>query len=77
MTPEGATEEARRSGGRYYAEHVRVSQDTEPQEHLQSILDAGEGKQWHLVGVVGGLPGGSMILFWDTERPSFGRTSRR
>lgn len=76
MSPEGATVEARKSGGRYYAEHVRVSQDTDPQEHLQGVLDAAEGKEWHLVGVAGGPSGGSLILFWDTRRPSFGRTSR-
>jgi hypothetical protein len=27
------------------------------------------------VGVVGGLPKGGIIFFWDTERPSFGRRS--
>ena len=54
---------------------MRASQDTEPQEQLQSVLDAAEEKEWHLVGVAGGLPDGGMILFWDTKRLSFGRTS--
>ncbi len=77
MPSERATEEVRSSGGgRYHAEHVRLSQETEPQEQLQGVLDAAEEKEWHLVGVAGGLPEGGMILFWDTKRPSFGRTSR-
>ena len=76
MPSERTTEEVRPSGGRYYAEHLRLSQETEPQQQLQSVLDAAEEKEWHLVGVAGGLPEGGMILFWDTKRPSFGRTSR-
>ncbi len=76
MPSERATEEVRPSGGRYHAEHVRLTQETEPQQQLQSVLDAAEEKEWHLVGVAGGLPEGGMILFWDTKRPSFGRTSR-
>ncbi len=76
MPSERTTEEVRPSGGRYYAEHVRLSQETESQQQLQSVLDAAEEKEWHLVGVAGGLPEGGMILFWDTKRPSFGRTSR-
>lgn len=75
MPTEKATEEVRPSGSRYYAEHVRLSQETEPQEQLQSVLEAAEEKEWHLVGVAGGLPEGGMILFWDTKRPSFGRTT--
>jgi hypothetical protein len=62
--------------GRYRAEYVRVSRETHPQEQLQGVLDAAEGKEWHLVGVAGGLADGGMILFWDSARPSFGRTSR-
>ncbi len=76
MSTGRATEEARPPGGRYYAEHVRLSQEVKPQEQLQGVLDAAEEKEWHLVGVAGGLPDGGMILFWDAKRPSFGRTSR-
>jgi hypothetical protein len=61
--------------GRYRAEYVRVTPETEPQQQLQGVLDAAERKEWHLVGVAGGLPEGGMILFWDSARPSFGRTS--
>jgi hypothetical protein len=46
-------------------------------EQTQEALDAGERKEWHLVGVSILLPEGGVILFWDISRPSFGRTSRR
>jgi hypothetical protein len=71
-----ATREDQATVGRYYAEHVRLSRDREPHEQLQGVLDAAEEKEWHLVGVAGGLPDGGVVLFWDTKRPSFGRTSR-
>jgi hypothetical protein len=63
------------SHGRYYAEYVRVTSRS-PEEQLQEALDAKEGKEWHLVGVAGGMQGGGVVLFWDTTRPSFGRTDR-
>ncbi len=75
MPSEGVIEEGHPSGGRYYAEHVRLNQGAEPQEQLQGVLNAAEEKEWHLVGVAGGLPDDGMILFWDTKRSSFGRTS--
>jgi hypothetical protein len=46
----------------------------EVQQQLQGVLDTAEEKEWHLVGVAGGLPDGGMVLFWDTKRPSFGRS---
>ena len=61
--------------GRYRAEYVQISRERPPQEQLQGVLDAAEAKKWHLVGVAGGLPDGGMILFWDSARPSFGRSS--
>ena len=75
MTPD---ETAARGGlphGRYYAEHVQVA-GNDPEAQLQEVLDAKVGKEWHLVGVAGGLRGGGVILFWDTTKPSFGRTDR-
>jgi hypothetical protein len=63
--------------GRYYAEYVQIVSVTEAQEQLRGVLDAGERKEWHLVGVAGGLPDNGMILFWDTARPSFGRRDYR
>ena len=68
------TDAGRQPYGRYYAEHVQVTSETEPQKDLQEVLDAGDRKEWHLVGVSGGLPGGGVILYWDTAAPSFGRS---
>ncbi len=62
-----------RTRTRYYAEYVRVNPD-EVEGQLQAVLDEKEAEEWHLVGVAGGLPEGGIILFWDTQRPSFGRT---
>jgi hypothetical protein len=63
--------------GRYYPEYVQIASATEVQEQLQGVLDDAERKEWHLVGVAGGLPNNGMILFWDTARPSFGRRDHR
>jgi hypothetical protein len=76
MPDEITTEKDQTSVGRYYVEHVRLSRDREPYEQLQGVLDAAEKKEWHLVGVAGGLTDGGVVLFWDTKRPSFGRSSR-
>ena len=70
---EPGTEEER-GHGRYYAEHVRITSG-DRQERLQALLDEKEAKGWHLVGVSGGLPEDGNILFWDVERPSFGRSA--
>lgn len=61
--------------GRYYAEYVQTISE-EPREQLQALLDEKDSQEWHLVGVVGGLPAGGVMFFWDTQRPSFGRRSR-
>ena len=63
----------RQAPTRYYAEYVRVDPG-KALDHLQAVLDEKEAEEWHLVGVAGGLPNGGMTLFWDTQRPSFGRT---
>lgn len=60
-------------GGRYYAEELKLDGSGGVRERLQEALDAGDRKEWHLVGV-SDLPGDSLILFWDTARPSFGRS---
>jgi len=73
MVGELGTEE-RRAYGRYYAEYVQATSG-EPQDQFQALLDEKDAREWHLVGVVGGLPEGCVIVFWDTERPSFGRSS--
>jgi hypothetical protein len=73
MARESGVGESERHG-RYYAEYVREVSD-QPQGQLQTLLDEKDAREWHLVGVVGGLPGGGIVFFWDTERPSFGRRS--
>ena len=73
MLDQGGPKEGR-PRDRYHAEYVRVSEGTDPQAQLQDILASAEAKEWNLVGVAGGLPDGGMVLFWDTRRPSFGRT---
>ena len=59
--------------GRYYAEELQVDGGEGVRERLQEALDAGDRKEWHLVGV-SDLPGDRLILFWDTTRPSYGRS---
>jgi hypothetical protein len=63
--------------GRYFAQEPLPNQRENTREQIQEAVDAGERKEWHLVGVSNLLPEGRVILFWDTSRPSFGRTSRR
>ena len=75
-----ASEMSSREGqphGRYYPEYVQVASVTEIHEELRDVLDAAERKEWHLVGVAGGLLDNGVILFWDTARPSFGRKDYR
>jgi hypothetical protein len=74
MLDQGGPKEGR-PRDRYHAEYVRVSEGTDPQAQLQDILAGAEAKECNLlVGVAGGLPDGGMVLFWDTQKPSFGRT---
>jgi hypothetical protein len=53
-----------------------LDQNANAREQIQDALDAGEIQEWHLVGVSDVLPERGVILFWDTARPSFGRSSR-
>ncbi len=62
--------------GRYFAEELVLEEDAEARGRIQHSLDAGESRKWHLVGVSDVPPQRSIILFWDTVRPSFGRTSQ-
>ena len=62
--------------GRYFAQELVLDQAVNTREQIQDALDAGERQEWHLVGVSDVLPERGVILFWDTTRPSFGRTSR-
>jgi hypothetical protein len=51
-----------RPRGRYYAEYVEVTSEN-PEADLQEVLDSKEEKEWHLVGVAGGLQRGGVVLF--------------
>ena len=63
--------------GRYFAQELELEQDAEVREQIQDALDAGERKEWHLVGVSDVPPERRVVLFWDTTRPSFGRSTSR
>jgi hypothetical protein len=62
--------------GRYYAQELMMNEGANVREQIQDALDAGEHHEWHLVGVSDVLPERGVILFWDTSRPSFGRSAR-
>lgn len=63
------------SHGRYFAQELVLEEDEEARRRIQHALDAGDRKKWQLVGVSDVPPGRRVLLFWDTVRPSFGRTS--
>ncbi len=62
--------------GRYFAQELVLEENADARGHIQDALDVGQRKDWHLVGVSNVPPERRVILFWDTIRPSFGRTSR-
>ena len=75
-----ASEMSSREGqphGRYYPQYVQIVSASKVHVQLRGVLDEAERKEWHLVGVAGGLPDNGVILFWDTARPSFGRRDYR
>jgi hypothetical protein len=59
--------------GRYFAQDLMLDQNADIREQIQAVLDTGETKEWHQVGVSDVLPERGVMLFWDTARPSFGR----
>jgi hypothetical protein len=61
------------SHGQFFAQELTLDQSRDLRDQVQEALDAGENKGWHLVGVSDVLPERNVILFWDTQRPSFGR----
>ncbi len=61
--------------GRYFAEELVLEEGADARGRIQHVLDAGEKRKWRLVGVSDLPPGRRVVLFWDTIRPSFGRTS--
>ena len=62
--------------GRFFAQELMLDQSESVREQIQDTLDAGERHEWHLVGISNVLPERGVILFWDTARPSFGRSAR-
>jgi hypothetical protein len=63
--------------GRYYAQELAVDKNTSVMDQIQSALDEGDHRDWHLVGVSDVMAEHGVILFWDTERPSFGISHRQ
>jgi hypothetical protein len=72
----GGERMADKQHGRYYAQELAVDQNANVKEQIQNALDEGDHHDWHLVGVSDVMAEHGVILFWDTSRPSFGRTSR-
>jgi hypothetical protein len=62
--------------GRYFTQELVLDQNAKAREQIQDALDAGEIQEWPLMGVSDVVPERGVILFWDTVRPSFGRTYR-
>ena len=62
--------------GRYYAQELAVDRNANVMEQIQNALEEGDRHEWHLVGVSDVMTEHGVILFWDTERPSFGRSQR-
>ena len=68
--------------GRYYAQELVLDQATSKREQIQDALDAGDIREWHLVGVSDVLVDdelveGGVILFWDTAWPHVGSFAGR
>ena len=62
--------------GRFYAQELVLDLNANVREQIQEALDANEAQDWHLVGVAKNVPGeGGVMLFWDTARAGFGRTT--
>jgi hypothetical protein len=63
--------------GRYYAQELVLDPNADGLWQIQEALDAGDGREWHLLGASSVLPDRGVILFWDTARPSFGVSQHR
>ena len=62
---------------RYYAQELVLDQATSKREQIQDILDAGDSREWHLVGVSDALVEGGVVLFWETAWPHVGSLAGR
>ena len=61
--------------GRFYAQELVLDLHANVQEQIQEALDATEDQDWHLVGVFSVPEESFVMLFWDTARAGFGRTT--
>jgi hypothetical protein len=62
--------------GRFYAQELVLDPNANAREQIQEALDAHEREDWILVGVAENVRGeGGVMLFWDTARAGFGRTT--
>ena len=71
-TAKGKVLMAEQRHGRYYAQELVLEQATSKREQIQDALDAGDSREWHLVGVSDVLVEGGVVLFWDTDWPKVG-----
>jgi len=71
-TAKGKVLMAEQRHGRYYAQELVLDQATSKREQIQDALDAGDSREWHLVGVSDVLVEGGVVLFWDTDWPKVG-----
>ena len=62
--------------GRFFAQELSLEPGANRREQIQDALDAAERHEWELRAVSDMPAGEGVILFWDTARPGFGRTSR-
>lgn len=49
--------------GWYFAEELVLEQGSQTRKQIQDVLDVGEGRKWHLVGVPDILPEHRVVLF--------------
>ncbi len=61
--------------GRFFAQELSLDREANRKEQIQDALDAGEKHDWDLLAVSEMLAEEGVILFWDTARPGFGKTS--
>jgi len=62
--------------GRFFAQELSLDRGANRREQIQDALDVAEGHEWELLAVSDVPAGEGVILFWDTSRPGFGKTSR-
>jgi len=62
--------------GRFFAQELSLDREANRREQIQDALDVAEGHEWELLAVSDVPAGEGVILFWDTSRPGFGKTSR-